>query len=398
MRGEEVRGVTGAITFDLRDAAPEVFAALERDAPHVSAALDALRGGDVPLMPNATPGEHGHLYRMKGHNRSVCLALADDKTSSDVIVFKGSEPLLPDFEHYLRWMTGTQFGAWPRPLAEHFPLFEGKAPGTLLLGEAMAEAMTALDVQKRHLTHYGTLMRLPVPLFVWKLAPDDAGRTIVQLERHLSAMAFERLGAHLREGIGVFAYYYPGPPVRAHAVGRAAHMWPAPAALATPAHLLDRAVPGWVTIGARLLWLGLLPTTPLSWRLGDIFDPNNVCLDGGVCDVGSIHPITSETSDGFFVRSIVMSMGGLRMAIARAFNVSLGELPASYEQDMTSFYLTDFVKRAMERALEAEARPGLQLDPRLQLTFGAGKSLPEIMEIVKVYGSYFTASEYAAPE
>ncbi len=386
------------ITFDLRDAVPDVFAALGREAPHVLPVLDGLRTGDVPLMANSAPGEHGALYRMKGHNRSVCFALTGDKPSSDVIVFKGSEPLLPDFDDYLRWMTGTQFGAWPRPLAEHFPLFEGKAPGTLLLGEAMAEATTAADVQARHLAHYGTLMRMPVPLLVWKLGPEESALTIARLERHVSAMAFERLGAHLREGIGIFAYYYPGPPVRAHAVGRSAHMWPAPAALAAPANLLERAVPGWVTIGARLLWLGLLPTTPLSWRLGDIFDPNNVCLDGGVCDVGSIHPITPETGDGFFVRSIVMSMGGLRMAIARAFNVGLGELPASYEQDMTSFYLTDFVKRAMERALDAESRPNLSLDPRLRLTFGSGKSLPEIMEIVKAYGSYFTASEYAPPQ
>ena len=52
-------------------------------------------------------------------------------------------------------------------------------------------------------------------------------------------------------------------------------------------------------------------------RQGDIFDPNNACLDGGVCDVNSIHPVTAATGDGFFVRSVAMSMGGLRMAIAR---------------------------------------------------------------------------------
>src|SRR5690606_9269298 len=128
--------------------------------------------------------------------RSVCLALDDDKATAGVIVLKGSEPLLADFDAYLHWMTGTQFGAWPRPLAEHFPLFEGKAPGTVLLGEAKAEATAALDVQQRHVTHYGSLMRMPVPLFVWRLGREDAVRTTERLERHLSAMAFERLGAH----------------------------------------------------------------------------------------------------------------------------------------------------------------------------------------------------------
>lgn len=399
MRVEDARGMTAAaeMTFDLRTAAPEVFAALVQDAPHVRDAIERLALDGIPLMPSSAPGEHRRLYRLKGHNRSVCLALGDDKAASDVVVLKGSEPLIADFDHYLAWMTGTQFGAWPRPLAEHFPLFEGKAPGTVLLGEAEAEAATALDVQRRHLEHYGGLMRLPVPLLVWKLGADDAARTIARLEARISAMAFERLGPHLREGVGVVAYYYPAPPVRVHAVGRSAHLWPAPAALASHANLMTRAIPGWMTIGARLLWLGLLPTTPLSWRLGDVFDPNNACLDGGVCDVNSIHPITEATGDGFFVRSIVMSMGGLRMAIARAFNVPLGELPASYEQDLTGFYLTDFVRGAMERALETEARPTLRLDPRLDVVFGRDKTLPDILKIVKTYGSYFSASEYAPP-
>ena len=386
------------IVFDLEQTSPDVFAALGAEAPRAVDAIARLRDSGIPLMPSSAPGEHGALYRLKGHNRSVCLALTGDTSSADVVVLKGSEPLIADFDHYLKWMTGTQFGAWPRPLAEHFPLFEGKAPGTVFLGEAMAEAATALDVQQRHLAHYGSLMRLPVPLLVWRLSEAAAASTIARLRAHISAMAFERLEPHLRRGIGVLAYYYPAPPVRVHAVGRAAYLRPAPADLASHRNLIERAIPGWITIAARLLWLGVLPTTPLSWRLGDIFDPNNSCLDGGVCDVNSIHSITPATGDGFFVRSVAMSMGGLRMAIARAFNLSLGELPASYEQDMVGFYLSDFVKSAMERALEAEARPSLSLDPRLGLIFGRDKSLPDIVRLVQTYGSYISASEYKAPD
>jgi hypothetical protein len=390
-------GMSHSVVFDLESASPAVFAALRESAPRAIDAISRLRTDGIPLMPSCAPGEHGDLYRLKGHNRSVCVALTGDKRTSDVVVLKGSEPLLPDFDRYLAWMTGTQFGAWPRPLAEHFPLFEGKAPGTVFLAEAMAEATTALDVQTRHLEHYGDLMRLPVPLLVWRLAEPQAEVTIARLQARISTMAFERLEPGLRRGVAVLAYYYPAPPVRVHAVGRSAFLWPAPAELASHRNLLERAIPGWVTIGARLLWLGLLPTTPLSWRLGDIFDPNNACLDGGVCDVNSIHPITPSTADGFFVRSVAMSMGGLRMAIARAFNVSLGELPANYEQELTGFYLSDFVKGAMERALEAETRPSLSLDPRLGLMFGSEKSLPEIMQLVQTYASYFSATDYQAP-
>lgn len=393
----DIATTKGEVVFDVESAAPDVFAALAAEAPRAVEAMSRLRSGGIPMMKSAAPGEQGDLYRLKGHNRSICISLTGDKRTADVVVLKGTEPLLSDFDHYLRWMAGTQFGAWPRPLSEHFSLFEGKAPGTVFLGEAMAEAETSLEVQQRHLRHYGGLMRLPVPLMVWRLNPAAEQAAIAALQAHVSGMAFERLGPHLAAGIGVLAYYYPAPPVRVHAAGRPAFLWPASSDLASKDRLIDRAIPGWVTIGARLLWLGFLPTTPLSWRLGDIFDPNNACLDGGVCDVNSIHPITAATQDGFFVRSVVMSMGGLRMAVARAFNVPLGELAQNYEQEMSGFYLSEYLKSAMERALDEEARPSLVLDPRLGHLFGRDKTLPELVRLFQVFNSYIGSSEYVPP-
>ena len=116
------------VVWDVSEAAPDVFAAVANDSPAVSAAMEGLRSG-VPFMASAAPGEQGELYRIRGHNRSVCIALSGDKSTSDVVVIKGSEPLLPDFERYLDWMQFKSFGAWPRPMMEHFPLFEGKTPG-----------------------------------------------------------------------------------------------------------------------------------------------------------------------------------------------------------------------------------------------------------------------------
>lgn len=393
MWSDGIRTGAADAVFDLEAASPEVFAALCGAAPNAGRAIDRLRAG-IPLMASSVPGEQGDLYRLKGHNRSVCVALAADKRTADVVVLKGSEPLMADFDAYLAWMTRTQFGAWPRPLAEHFPLFEGKAPGTVHLAEAMGEAAIALDAQQRHLAHYGGLMRLPVPLLVWKLRGPDAERVVATLRARISTMAFERLEPHLAHGIGVLAYYYPGPPVRVHAAGRPAYLKPAPIEIGSHANIIERAIPGWFTIAARLLWLGLLPTTPLSWRLGDVFDPNNACLDGGVCDISSLHPITGETTDAFFLRSMVMSVGGLRAVVARAFGVPLGEMAQSYEQEVASFYLGEYVKRSIEQALDAEARPTLRLDPRLADIFGPGKSLPDLMRLFQTFGSYLGTTDY----
>jgi hypothetical protein len=382
------------VVWDVREAAPHVFEAALKASPALGEALDGLKAG-VPYMASAVPGEQGDLYRIRGHNRSVCIALASDKSTSDVVVVKGSEPLLPDFERYLGWMQFKQFGAWPRPMMEHFPLFEGKAPGIVFLDEARKEADLSLDVQTAHLRHYGDLMRLPVPLMVLSLAGDAQNRVVSQLERRISAPAFERIEPYLERGIGMFAYYYPGPPVRVTAVGRPRFIWPGPADMASEQNVLEKMVPGWIRIAARLLWLGFLPSTPLSWRLGAIFDPNNSCLDGGCCDIASVYPIEQANHDAFVMRSLAEIVGSLRVVIARAFGIQLPELAQSYDQEFMAFYVGQYVKREVERALATEARDTLTLDPRIAQVFGGEKSLPELLNIFQRYNAYLTTADYA---
>jgi hypothetical protein len=391
--GTGTESVLAEPVFDVTTAAPEVFAAVCAASPQVESALDALRRG-IPVMATAAPGEQGRLYRMRGHNRSVCIALADDRRTSDVIVLKGSEPLLGDFEEYLDWMQRRQFGTWPRPIMEHFPLFEGKAPGTVFLDEARKEAALALAVQAAHLRHYGELLRVPVPLAVFRLTPEREAAVIAALEARMSGMAFERVEPHLRRGIGIFAYHYPGPPVRVHAVGRPRFLWPAGEAIAQPARVGDTMVPGWIRLAARLFSLGFFPATPLSFRLGTVFDPNNSCLDGGACDIGSILPMTESPSEGFFTRSVLMTIGGLRVLIARGYGVPMAELAQTPEQEVAAFYLGDFVRRGLLRAFEVEARPGLTLDPRVRRLFEGDKSLPEVLSICETFNSYLGVTEY----
>jgi hypothetical protein len=390
--GDGIRTAPARVIFDLEQAAPDVFDALVETSGHVRPAIDRLRHG-IPLMSSASPGPEGTLYRLRGHNRSICAALGPDRSTSDVIVLKGSEPLLPDFTSYLDWMQVRQFGTWPRPILEHFPLAEGKAPATVFLDEARREAETALDVQSRHLRHYGGLMRLPVPIFVFRLPEEREAEVVAGLRSRMSEMAFERIGPHLAGGIGIFAYYYPGPPIRVHAVGRPRFLWPGPDDLASHQNVIEKMVPGWITIAARLLWLGLFPSTPLSYRLGTIFEANNACLDGGVCDVGSIYPMDKAVNDGFFVRS-VMGVGGLKIVIARAFGIPMAEIAQTYEQEAVAFYLGEYVKRSMERALAAEGRSSLTLDPRVLEVFGGEKPLPELLRMFQVFNSYLGTAEY----
>jgi hypothetical protein len=158
---------------------------------------------------------------------------------------------------------------------------------------------------------------------------------------------------------------------------------------------MESMIPGWMRLAARLLWLGFLPSTPISWRLGTIFDPNNTCLDGGACDVGSIYPMDQAPNDAFFTRSIVMEIGSLRVVVARAFGIPLGEIAQTYEQEVVAYYLGTYVERELVRALAAEARPTLSLDPRVSAVFGGEKSLPELLSLFQQFSAYLGTADYA---
>jgi hypothetical protein len=278
-------------------------------------------------------------------------------------------------------------------MMEHFPLFEAKTPGTVALDEARTEAELALDVQQAHLRHYGELIRLPVPLMVLALPEAAHERVLAQLRKRMSAPAMERVEPTLARGIGMFVYHYPGPPVRVTAVGRPRCLWPGSPDMASRKNVMEKMIPGWIQIAARLLWLGFLPSTPLASRA--LFDADNACLDGGACGLASVYPIADANHDAFVMRSLAEIVGALRIVIARAFAIQLPELAQSHEQDFMMFSLGQWVKREVEQALVAEGRDTLTLDPRIGDVLGGEKTLPELMTIFQQYQSYLTVDDYA---
>ena len=110
--------------------------------------------------------------------------------------------------------------------------------------------------------------------------------------------------------------------------------------------------------------------------------------------MNSIYPMAKAPSDGFFIRSIVMITGGLRIATARAFGLPLGEIAQSYEQELAAFCLGEYVKRGLAQALDTEARPGLSLDPRVRQVFDA-QTLPELLQLFETFNSYLGSADYA---
>jgi hypothetical protein len=320
----------------------------------------------IPLPERSIIEAEKRFYRLPNHNRSFCYALSDTENifSSPAIVFKGVEPLLPEFARTIDWMLLAPVRRSPRVMADHFPLSEGKIPGALSLNEAMREAAIASELQSKHLQYYGELARLPVPLLVHRFSKEHKESCAALLKRKLSDVAFERIEPLLSAGLGVYIYYYPAAPARAdiYGSGGSPKLMDYAAKRCSPEAMVAR----WVQLLARLLYLGYLPYTPRNDGLGACMDFGNASLDGGFCDLDSVQPIASAGTDEFVYESLISSLRVLQTTVARVVSPACGLEQDHLYPSIETFVLSRYLGAAFQEALETEARPGLSLDGRIR--------------------------------
>ena len=211
-------GVPSDMTFDAERDRPRLVHALERLCPDIRRIMAGLRQ-TLPVAPTAAEGVTGQFYRLPGHYRSLCCAIPDlegpDRLwEGDVITFKGTEPLMADFDEYLAWMMRAGFRGSDLPIDLHFSLVVNVPPGAVPLDECDREQRMAAAVHERHLRVYGELAQAPVPLFVHRCSTHDTTRSVDALRRHLPPQTFERVEARARAGCGVMVSYYPTAPIR----------------------------------------------------------------------------------------------------------------------------------------------------------------------------------------
>lgn len=351
---------TTRVVFDLGRENKGVADALNAQTPVVASNLEAIRRR-IPLPHNAGTGMESHFYRLPNHNRSFCFSLAETDAFFDApaLVFKGTEPLLPDFPTLVDWMLQAPLRKSTRVMGDHFPLAEGKIPGVLSLKEATREAQIALEVQQKHLRHYGELARIPVPLAIHALQSAQTARCTAVLQQKLSQPAFERIEPLLGGGLAVYVYYYPTAPVRANYWGGVGSPQLAEYIKRSLSH--EHTIAGWVKLLVRLFYLGYLPYSVRNEGLGACMDPGNAALDGGFCDPDSIIPISTSADDEFFHEAVIQSLAMLQNTVELALGLSMR--PDLYPS-VESFACRQYLQHMLLSAIGTEQRPGLYMDDR----------------------------------
>jgi hypothetical protein len=356
--------VASDMVFDAEHERPRLIAALEPLCPDIRGIMSGLRQA-VPVAPNAASGITGQFYRLPGHFRSLCCAVpktprAEELWNGDVIAFKGTEPLMPDFDEYLQWMMTAPFRGSDLPLGLHFPLMVNVPPGVVPLDECFREQRMAAAVHERHLTVYGELAHAPVPLFVHRCESAVTTRYVDALNRYLTPQAFERVENRALAGCGVSIWYYPTAPIRVDDLRVLAATNPQ---LRVAADEGEETVTRWCRLFARLLQLGFMPYAPWNKGRGSCVDAGNACIDGGFADLLMLVPFESVPDDRWFRLSLLASAQMLSHTVSM-FTVSLGARPAERPDPSLDPLSQVFLRPRLLEAILAETPAGLAPDPR----------------------------------
>lgn len=357
------------LVFDAERDCPRLVRAVARRCPPIPAILAGLRRR-LPVARHAGEGIVGQFYRLPGHYRRVCCAIPDladpeHLWQGDVVTIEGSEPLMADFDDYLRWMLTMPFGGGELPIGLHLPLVAGVPPGAVPLDECLQAQRLAATLHERHLTLYGEPAQTPAPLAVHRCSAGDTARYVETLRWRLPRPAFERAEACTRAGCGVAVWHCPAAPIRVADLRRLAaadpNLQPGPEAG-------EETIAGWCRQFARLLHLGFMPFAPWNAGRGSCVDADSAGLDGGFADLSALVPFESMPDDGWFRRSLLDSIERLSRTVS-VFTAALGSGPAGSRDPHRGARSPAFLVPRLLEHLERETPVGGALDARVASCF-----------------------------
>jgi hypothetical protein len=313
-----------------------------------------------------------------------------------VLAWKGLEPCVFDFAALLAHLRRPSYSA--HDMAEHLAIEEGKVPGCATLAECVREAERAAAVQSAHVVAYGTLARLPVPLFVYRHGEETAARVRDLLRGHLSAAVFESVRPRVEAGLGAYVYAYPSPPMRVRDLDFALHGAPFAERAAALSSLCDpeAAIGRWVATLARMLNLGFLPATLASIHTGVCCQPQNACLDGGFVDLDSVAPISDVKDDTALSAALQLTFESVLKTV-RTLLVGASDPRKELTENRVDLHeLRQHLLARLSRALGTETRPSLALDPRVARYVTPAADAGELLQRLAAYHGSEPAGPFEA--
>ncbi len=368
------------IAWSVADQAQRLLEAAKATSPWLVEFLAQARD-QVPVADTCEPFTAGPWFRLPAHVRAFYFQGGPE----GVVAVKGSEVLSADVVESARRIRPMRSPLLTMSLLDHFPVNEHKVPAALLLEEAMSEAVAACEFQLEYLRRYGTLAQAPIPLLVARWPESVAESFREKMEPFLTGRGVSITNRLVKDGLGTYVYYYPGPTLRVTHLAKMLEGMVGPrhgfeARLQAMCQFTEprKAIEGWIQLIVRALALGYFPCILTHHSVGQAIRPHNAVIDGGLVDLDSFQKMSEVKDEREFIDTF---WTGILLFSETLIEFLLGNFPVKSEQWGYSSPIPAFVESALvdelRRGLKEEVKRGAKLDPRLEKVLFSEASLTE---------------------
>lgn|GEM_PF-6124529 len=216
--------------------------------------------------------------------------------SGPYLYVKGWEPLAGNYSGLLASLGRRPYRGSEITFLQHFSHKEKKVPAVLRLTEAVEEAQVAAYLQSQAITILGRSLDLPVPLGLFKFSSVAKGQLWQELRPALDEEGIAQCEEILaQDDPAVYFYEQASPPHRLEDyLNRSS--WPVLQESYPGTFVAESAMREWLHLFLFFLRVDVLAFHEASIGLGSPFDVGNLCLSGGVADVGTCLMQASQQS------------------------------------------------------------------------------------------------------
>lgn len=384
----KLRTIEAAKIWSLEEESPPLWKWLSEHRPHISDLLDGDLKGCFPIAPTLEPFDDPDCVRPPKHIRAFYMK----QPAGSVIAVKGSEAADDTLEQALQSLPRSGIAAWSA--LEIFPLREQKLPYAVLVPEAINEAKVTVRFLEKYLQNFGALPVFPLHLAVYGLPEPVQSKYLDTLSRHASPRARELCNLLGKQGLAVYNYYLPMLPIRlAHTIPSGMLKNGIFDAKSRDRVLLERhnfdpkaAVERFLALAGRMLALGFFPLSMDAYEAGYCTSPQNVTLDGGMVDSGSIVQFDRIKSDREFASIFLTTISSLCVTSKLMLHYPLVRHHFEFhDPSQITMLVSEFVWDRIRSEVASCSHSGMKSDPRLHDVL----ALPSYDKIHSVIGKLY---------
>jgi hypothetical protein len=256
-----------------------------------------------------------------------------------------------------------------------FPLKEQKLPYAVLVSEAIQEAEASTRFLEKYVRHFNALPVFPLPLAIYRMPESVESNYFAKINQLASPRARDLCNLIGKEGLAVYAYYLPVPPIRM------AHIVPAGTlkngivdAASRERSLREKhkfdaksALENYLALAGRMLALDFFPLSMDSYEIGNCTSPQNVTIDGGMVDSGSLISFDQIASDREFCSIFLTTLSQLCVTAKLMIHSPLEPFLWEFnDPSQISMLVSELIWTTIRSEVASCVASGLTPDPRLQ--------------------------------